>query len=478
MEKESSNKRQERKREKGSTGNQKKVNQRLEMLRWVTAFIEEHQEEWENVRKEREKIIEKELTDWNKAKRLEKIKKLKEKWSTPKSPTKTEIPSENQITSPKNSKWVVWREKNIDPVPSTPTIPLGTSVITAVPSAAKTWTTSPTAGTTPRSTTEVPTSSTIPITASGCTTSSNIGEVTKLPMLEQTIRMGPIIKKAKLNLDESESEKSVPTDKTRCSNIKKKQTLLFQPKKSISKLFQHPSKDSSTEDTKHLKSSIPHNVVTVKFKDENSIPTIEDRKIEDDPKSETKTTGRNKKIEDDNEENIDKIKYEVTLRSPILKVSKKNENKPLAEVQIEKEDNKKDEDNPDRKEEKVVKLRPPKKEDNPKEVKRRNKKEKILPTQKTTMKNYFLKTTLTMKDNPEQQTYVPKSSRLKTRGPTQSSDGVKSNQLSLASDVDPKKTDVNKLSTISHKKSDLTAKTTFTSHQLSEGLPGPDDQPI
>ena len=83
-----------------------------------------------------------------------------------------------------------------------------------------------------------------------------------------------------------------------------------------------------------------------------------------------------------------------------------------------------------------------------------------------------------MKDNPEQQTHVPKSSRLKTRGPTQSSDGVKSNQLSLASDVDPKKTDVNNLSTISHKKSDLTTKTTFTSHQLSEGLPGPDDQPI
>ena len=80
----------------------------------------------------------------------------------------------------------------------------------------------------------------------------------------------------------------------------------------------------------------------MKFKDEDSIPTIIDRKIEDDPKLETNTTGEN---EDDNEEDIVKIKYEVTLRSPRLKITKKNENKPLAvvQIQIEKEDNKEDE---------------------------------------------------------------------------------------------------------------------------------------
>ena len=89
-----------------------------------------------------------------------------------------------------------------------------------------------------------------------------------------------------------------------------------------------------------------------------------------------------------------------------------------------------------------------------------------------------MKTTLTEKENPEQQTQVPKSFILKTRGPIKSSDGVKSKQLSWASDVDPNKTDVNKLSTISHDKSDLTPKTTFTSCQLSEGLPDPDDQPV
>ena len=125
-----------------------------------------------------------------------------------------------------------------------------------------------------------------------------------------------------------------------------------------------------------------------------------------------------------------------------------------------------------------MKLRPPRKEDNPKESKRKKKKDKILPTQKTTMKNYFLKTTKPDEDNPEQKTDVPKTSILKTRRPTESSDGFKPKQLSWASDVDPKKTDVIKFSKISHKKSDLTTTTTFTFCQLSEGLRGPDDQPV
>ena len=141
----------------------------------------------------------------------------------------------------------------------------------------------------------------------------------------------------------------------------------------------------------------------------------------------------------------------------------------------------KTEDNLDRnkKEEKTVKLRPPKKEDNPKkETKKKKKKDDILPTQKTTMKTYFKKTTQKYKDNPEQQTHVPSSSIMKTRGPTKSSDSVKTKQLSWASDVGLEKTDVSKSTTISHNKSDLTQETTFTSCQLSEGLPSSDDQPV
>ena len=126
-----------------------------------------------------------------------------------------------------------------------------------------------------------------------------------------------------------------------------------------------------------------------------------------------------------------------------------------------------------------MKLRPPKKEDIPKkETKKKKKKDDILPTQKTTMKMYFMKTTQKSKDNPEQQTHVPKSSIMKTCGPTKSSDSVKTKQLSWASDVDPNKIDVNKSPTISHNKSDLTTKVTFTSCQLSEGLPDSDDQPV
>ena len=126
-----------------------------------------------------------------------------------------------------------------------------------------------------------------------------------------------------------------------------------------------------------------------------------------------------------------------------------------------------------------MKLHPPKKEDNPKkESRKKKKKDEILPTQKTTMKNYFMKTTLKKKDNPEQQMHVPNSSVMKTRGPTKSSDSAKSKQLSCASDVGPNKTDVNKSAKFSHIKSDLTKKKTFTSCQLSEGLPESDDQPF
>ena len=464
------------KEKKEAIENQKKINQRLEMLKWVTTFIEEHQEEWENIRKEKEKMIEKELRDWNKAKRLEKIKKLKEKWSTTKAPAQTEVPSEKQVISPKNSNWVVWREKNIDPVPTTPTIPLRTPIITPVPSAAKTWTTSPTAGTSPRSTTGAPVSSTVPVTTSGCTSSSNTGEVTKPPMLEHTGRIGPIIKKAKLSLDKPETEKSIPINSTRSSNNRESQAHLFQPQKSIRELFQDANGDSSKKDNKHQKTLIPHNVVILRFQDENTIPAIIDRKFkfEDDQKLETTKN-------DESEEDIEKIKYEITLKSPVLKIIKKNEDNPVAKIPIEKEDNVETEDNLDRnkKDEKTVKLRPPKKEDNPKkETKKKKKKDDILPTQKTTMKTYFMKTTRKNKDNPEQQTHVPNSSIMKTRGPTKSSDSVKTKQLSWASDVGLEKTDVSKSTTISHNKSDLTQETTFTSCQLSEGLPSSDDQPV
>ena len=42
------------------------------MLRWVTEFIHENQEEWDTRRKDEEDRIKEELEDWNISKRLEK----------------------------------------------------------------------------------------------------------------------------------------------------------------------------------------------------------------------------------------------------------------------------------------------------------------------------------------------------------------------------------------------------------------------
>ena len=66
--------------EKEKAEKEKQLNQRFCMLRWITSYIEENQERWDKIQKEKEKEIEKDLEAWNKAKRLEKIKELKKKW--------------------------------------------------------------------------------------------------------------------------------------------------------------------------------------------------------------------------------------------------------------------------------------------------------------------------------------------------------------------------------------------------------------
>ena len=50
------------------------------MMKWVTEFIKTNQDKWEKERLEKQKEIEKELEDWNRSKRFEKIEKLKQKW--------------------------------------------------------------------------------------------------------------------------------------------------------------------------------------------------------------------------------------------------------------------------------------------------------------------------------------------------------------------------------------------------------------
>ena len=82
------------------------------MLRWVTEFINTHQEEWDKKKKDQEEKINKELEDWNKSKRFEKIRKLKEKWKKDK--TELEPKLAQQIrTSPDLN---IWRKKRNEEV--------------------------------------------------------------------------------------------------------------------------------------------------------------------------------------------------------------------------------------------------------------------------------------------------------------------------------------------------------------------------
>ena len=101
-----------------------KVKERWAMMRWVTEFIEENSEKWEkerNIRLEKER---KELLDWEKSSRFEKIKKLKEKWSKEKQETMKNTQQNNKNENKTNIKtkkfvppgqgrsntWSQWRE--------------------------------------------------------------------------------------------------------------------------------------------------------------------------------------------------------------------------------------------------------------------------------------------------------------------------------------------------------------------------------
>ena len=84
-----------------------------EMLRWVTGYIKDNQDQWETERLEKQKNYEKELEDWDKLRRLEKVKKLKERWrktsstiekKEPETPTKLNPAPISHLTT-------VWRKK-------------------------------------------------------------------------------------------------------------------------------------------------------------------------------------------------------------------------------------------------------------------------------------------------------------------------------------------------------------------------------
>ena len=96
------------------------LGKRWEMLRWLTSFLQENQEAWEESRIEREKENEKSLNDWEKTKRFEKIKILKEKFSR-----RSEENSKDNEKLTAEQSWKTWRKSIINSPenPSKPEIP-------------------------------------------------------------------------------------------------------------------------------------------------------------------------------------------------------------------------------------------------------------------------------------------------------------------------------------------------------------------
>ena len=144
---------------------QKKLSNRWAMHRWVSEFINKHQNQWETEKKERELEICKELENWNKSKRLEKIKLLQKKWNRTNNSKETtdlvespEFPDDEVfqnletllpiIPSENNSNWKCWRKRKLGEPDNkegfdtteenlaeeiTPTIPYNTSGIVKKP---------------------------------------------------------------------------------------------------------------------------------------------------------------------------------------------------------------------------------------------------------------------------------------------------------------------------------------------------------
>ena len=70
---------------------QKRMQQRWEMLRWVSQYIEQNQESWERGEREREIERKKKVSEWEKMKRFEKIEYLRKRDREEKKEEKVQI---------------------------------------------------------------------------------------------------------------------------------------------------------------------------------------------------------------------------------------------------------------------------------------------------------------------------------------------------------------------------------------------------
>ena len=91
---------------------QEMLGERWAMLKWITKFIKENQENWDRENKEREKNEQEKIEIWNKMKRQEKIQELKRKWSDKKTnQLNTETQKQAQTSEITTNNWDVWRPK-------------------------------------------------------------------------------------------------------------------------------------------------------------------------------------------------------------------------------------------------------------------------------------------------------------------------------------------------------------------------------
>ena len=75
------------------------------MMKWVTKFIDENKEIWEEEQIEKEMVAMQEVYEWNKANRMEKIRKLKSK-----DITKLEMGEQRKREERVTQDWETWRE--------------------------------------------------------------------------------------------------------------------------------------------------------------------------------------------------------------------------------------------------------------------------------------------------------------------------------------------------------------------------------
>ena len=89
----------------------REIRENWEIVKWTTNYIGENNETWVKEREAQEHEAERELQEWRKMKRKEKIRKLQEKWRKEKEEKDINYMEEKETTSEKESTILERKEK-------------------------------------------------------------------------------------------------------------------------------------------------------------------------------------------------------------------------------------------------------------------------------------------------------------------------------------------------------------------------------